>query len=121
MHQTACTAGCPLPMRHTPVDCSIMNTSAPPKKPTVVVIAGPNGAGKSTAAPLLLKGALGVLELVNADQIAVCLSAYAPETVSLGGPHHAAALARVGAIGQQLRVREHAVAMSRKPRAVRTC
>lgn len=27
-----------------------MNPSAPPKKPTVVVIAGPNGAGKSTRA-----------------------------------------------------------------------
>jgi len=51
-------------------------------QPTVVVIAGPNGAGKSTAAPFLLKGALGVLEFVNADQIAVGLSAYAPETVS---------------------------------------
>jgi predicted ABC-type ATPase len=59
-----------------------MNASAPPRKPTVVVIAGPNGAGKSTAAPFLLKGALGVLEFVNADQIAVGLSAYAPETVS---------------------------------------
>lgn len=59
-----------------------MNTSAPPLKPTVVIIAGPNGAGKSTAAPFLLKGALGVLEFVNADQIAVGLSAYAPENVS---------------------------------------
>ena len=48
----------------------------------MVVIAGPNGAGKSTAAPFLLKGALGVLEFVNADQIAVGLSAYAPEAVS---------------------------------------
>jgi predicted ABC-type ATPase len=48
----------------------------------VVAIAGPNGAGKSTAAPFLLKGALGVLEFVNADQIAVGLSAYAPEKVS---------------------------------------
>ncbi len=52
------------------------------KQPTVVVIAGPNGAGKSTAAPYLLKQALGILEFVNADQIAVGLSAYAPETVS---------------------------------------
>ena len=41
-----------------------------PKQPTVVVIAGPNGAGKSTAAPFLLKQALGILEFVNADQIA---------------------------------------------------
>lgn len=53
-----------------------------PKQPAVVVIAGPNGAGKSTAAPYLLKQALGILEFVNADQIAVGLSAYAPETVS---------------------------------------
>ncbi len=53
-----------------------------PKQPTVAVIAGPNGAGKSTAAPFLLKQALGILEFVNADQIAMGLSAYAPETVS---------------------------------------
>lgn len=52
------------------------------KQPTVVVIAGPNGAGKSTAAPFLLKQALGILEFVNADQIATGLSAYSPETVS---------------------------------------
>lgn len=51
-------------------------------QPTVVVIAGPNGAGKSTAAPFLLKQALGILEFVNADQIATGLSAYAPETVA---------------------------------------
>ena len=55
---------------------------AKPKPPIVVVIAGPNGAGKSTAAPFLLKQALGILEFVNADQIAVGLSAYAPEKVS---------------------------------------
>lgn len=48
----------------------------------MVVIAGPNGAGKSTAAPYLLKDALGILEFVNADQIAAGLSAYAPETVA---------------------------------------
>ena len=53
-----------------------------PKQPTMVVIAGPNGAGKSTAAPFLLKDALGILEFVNADQIAAGLSAYAPETVA---------------------------------------
>ena len=53
-----------------------------PKQPTVVVIAGPNGAGKSTAAPFLLKQALGILEFVNADQIAVGLSAYSPENVA---------------------------------------
>ena len=55
---------------------------AKPRQPTVVVIAGPNGAGKSTAAPFLLKQALGILEFVNADQIASGLSAYSPETVS---------------------------------------
>ena len=55
---------------------------AKPMRPIVVVIAGPNGAGKSTAAPYLLKQALGILEFVNADQIAVGLSAYAPETVA---------------------------------------
>ena len=53
-----------------------------PKQPTLVVIAGPNGAGKSTVAPYLLKQALGILEFVNADQIAAGLSAYSPETVS---------------------------------------
>ena len=52
------------------------------KQPTVAVIGGPNGAGKSTVAPFLLKQALGILEFVNADQIAAGLSAYAPETVS---------------------------------------
>ena len=51
-------------------------------QPTLVVIAGPNGAGKSTAAPFLLKQAMGILEFVNADQIAAGLSAYAPETVA---------------------------------------
>ena len=61
-------------MKPTPVNKS--------KQPKVVVIAGPNGAGKSTAAPYLLKQALGILEFVNADQIAVGLSAYSPETVS---------------------------------------
>lgn len=60
-----------------------MPSRAPkPKQPTIVVIAGPNGAGKSTAAPYLLKQALGILEFVNADQIAVGLSAYSPETVA---------------------------------------
>ena len=44
----------------------------------VLALLGENGAGKSTAAPFLLKGALDVLGFVNADQIAVGLSAYAP-------------------------------------------
>jgi predicted ABC-type ATPase len=59
-----------------------MQAASPPESSTVVVIGGPNGAGKSTAAPFLLKGALGVLEFVNADQIALGLSAFAPETVA---------------------------------------
>lgn len=58
------------------------STSSKPAQPTLVVIAGPNGAGKSTAAPFLLKQAMGILEFVNADQIATGLSAYAPETVA---------------------------------------
>lgn len=51
--------------------------------PLVVVIAGPNGAGKSTAAPRLLQGALAVSEFVNADTIALGLSAFRPEAVAL--------------------------------------
>jgi predicted ABC-type ATPase len=39
-------------------------------RPSVVIIAGPNGAGKSTSAPAILRGALDVLEFVNADDIA---------------------------------------------------
>jgi predicted ABC-type ATPase len=49
--------------------------------PSIVVIAGPNGAGKSTAAPSILKGTLAVSEFVNADVIALGLSAFEPETV----------------------------------------
>jgi predicted ABC-type ATPase len=52
-------------------------------RPHVVVLAGPNGAGKSTAAPWLLKGALGVTEFVNADDIAKGLSAFDPEGVAI--------------------------------------
>ena len=48
----------------------------------MVVIAGPNGAGVSAVATYLPKQALGILEFVNADQIAVGPSAYLPETVS---------------------------------------
>jgi predicted ABC-type ATPase len=51
--------------------------------PHVVVLAGPNGAGKSTAAPVLLRGKLGVDEFVNADTIARGLSAFAPEGVAI--------------------------------------
>jgi predicted ABC-type ATPase len=51
--------------------------------PLVVVVAGPNGAGKSTTAPHLLQGALAVSEFVNADTIALGLSAFRPESVAL--------------------------------------
>lgn len=50
--------------------------------PKVVVLAGPNGAGKSTSAPRLLQGALKVDEFVNADVIALGLSAFAQERVA---------------------------------------
>jgi predicted ABC-type ATPase len=50
--------------------------------PHLIVIAGPNGAGKSTAAPALLPQTLGITEFVNADAIALGLSAFAPETVA---------------------------------------
>lgn len=51
--------------------------------PSVIALAGPNGAGKSTAGPALLRGALGVTDLVNADVIAQGLSAFEPEGVAL--------------------------------------
>lgn len=51
--------------------------------PIAVLIAGPNGAGKSTAAPRLLKGALGVVEFINADLIAMGLSPFDPEGAAL--------------------------------------
>lgn len=55
-----------------------MNTQSP----KVIIIAGPNGAGKSTLAPYLLKDAFGLLEYVNADTIALGLSAFSPESVA---------------------------------------
>ncbi len=53
------------------------------RSPITVVLSGPNGAGKTTAAPLLLRGALGVDEYVNPDLIAQGLSAFGPETVAV--------------------------------------
>lgn len=50
--------------------------------PQVIIIAGPNGAGKSTLAPYLLKDTFGLLEYVNADTIALGLSAFSPERVA---------------------------------------
>jgi predicted ABC-type ATPase len=52
------------------------------QSPKVIIIAGPNGAGKSTLAPHLLKDAFGLLEYVNADTIALGLSAFSPESVA---------------------------------------
>lgn len=50
--------------------------------PNCLILAGPNGAGKTTAARLLLP-ALGMLDFVNADQLAVGLSAFRPESVAV--------------------------------------
>lgn len=49
----------------------------------VVIIAGPNGAGKSTLAPILLRNELRLMEFVNADTIAVGLSAFQPERTAI--------------------------------------
>jgi predicted ABC-type ATPase len=56
-----------------------MNVS---ESPQLIVIAGPNGAGKSTLAPHLLRDTFGLLEYVNADTIAMGLSAFSPESVA---------------------------------------
>jgi predicted ABC-type ATPase len=50
--------------------------------PHVVVVAGSNGAGKSSASPFLLRDTLKIAEFVNADTVAVGLSAFRPETVA---------------------------------------
>lgn len=54
-----------------------------PRTPIVIVLAGPNGAGKSTSAARVLRGALAVDEFVNADVIALGLSAYRPEAAAI--------------------------------------
>lgn len=51
--------------------------------PQIIIIAGPNGAGKSTLAPLLLRDKLKLNEYVNADTIALGLSAFAPESAAI--------------------------------------
>jgi len=48
----------------------------------MLLIAGPNGAGKTTLAPRLLRDTFGLMEYVNADPIALGLSAFQPETVA---------------------------------------
>ncbi|MFI5382036.1 MAG: zeta toxin family protein [Tepidisphaerales bacterium] len=67
--------------------------------PSVVILAGPNGAGKTTAAPLLLKGTLGVKEFVNADLIAQGLSGFAPERAAMAAGR--AMLARIRELARQ--------------------
>lgn len=57
-------------------------SSATTTPPQVFIIAGPNGAGKSTLAPFLLRDAFGLNEFVNADTIALGLSAFSPESVT---------------------------------------
>ena len=59
-----------------------MSDSLPTQSPQVFIIAGPNGAGKSTLAPFLLRDAFGLNEFVNADTIALGLSAFSPESVT---------------------------------------
>jgi len=49
----------------------------------IIMIGGPNGAGKTTAARTLLPRALGLLEFVNADNIALGLSPFNPEGVAV--------------------------------------
>src|SRR5829696_8192436 len=51
-------------------------------KPKVIVIAGPNGAGKTTLAPFLIRDEYGLIEYVNADTIALGLTAFNPESVA---------------------------------------
>src|ERR1043166_5700501 len=51
--------------------------------PQVLVIAGPNGAGKTTLSPFLLRDTFGLTEYVNADSIALGLSAFRPEAVTI--------------------------------------
>jgi len=49
----------------------------------VIVVGGPNGAGKTTAASTLLPRSLGIIEFVNADEIARGLSPFNPEGSAL--------------------------------------
>ena len=51
-------------------------------KPRLVILAGPNGAGKTTVSKYVLPEGYGINEFVNADRIAVGLSAFAPESVA---------------------------------------
>ncbi len=63
-----------------------------------MVVAGPNGAGKTTTAPTLLRRALAVEEFVNADAVALGLSAFRPESAAMAAGR--AMLARLDALAQ---------------------
>jgi predicted ABC-type ATPase len=49
----------------------------------VYLIGGPNGSGKTTVAKKILPNFLGVIEYVNADEIAAGLSPFNPESVAI--------------------------------------
>lgn len=75
--------------------------------PHLILIAGPNGAGKSTAAPGILQGALAVSQFVNADTIALGLSAFEPERAAIQA-------------GRVMLARLHQLAVSREDFAFET-
>ncbi|MEC4989592.1 MAG: zeta toxin family protein [Oscillatoria sp. PMC 1068.18] len=51
--------------------------------PNLYIIGGANGSGKTTTARQMLPNILGVLEYVNADEIAAGLSPFNPESVAI--------------------------------------
>ena len=69
--------------------------------PLLVVVAGPNGAGRSTTAPRLLQQALAVSEFVNADAIALGLSAFRPESAAVAAGRVMLARLRALSVGRQ--------------------
>jgi predicted ABC-type ATPase len=52
------------------------------EQPQIIIIAGPNGAGKSTLAPVLLRDTFDLRDYVNADPIALGLSAFDPASMA---------------------------------------
>jgi predicted ABC-type ATPase len=51
--------------------------------PNIYVIGGANGSGKTTTAKRVLPNFLGIIEYVNADEIAAGLSMFNPESVAI--------------------------------------
>jgi predicted ABC-type ATPase len=49
----------------------------------LAILGGPNGAGKTTAAPFVLPLKLGIVEFINADEIARGLSPFNPGSAAL--------------------------------------